>query len=139
MRIGELADVTGVPAPTIRFYERSGLLPPAARRGNGYRDYDDGAATRLDFIRTAQTAGLTLAEIGGVLDLRSEGTPPCAHVQALLTAKLDAVRQRVRELSRLEGELASLLTRSRELDPADCSTEAVCHLLAPTAPVVSLG
>lgn len=58
MRIGDLSTVSGVPAQTIRFYERRGLMAASVRDGNGYRRYDHAAVTRLRFIRSAQKAGL---------------------------------------------------------------------------------
>src|SRR3546814_19762092 len=44
VKIGQLADATGATAKTLRFYEDSGLLPPAKRAANGYRDYPPEAA-----------------------------------------------------------------------------------------------
>jgi DNA-binding transcriptional MerR regulator len=67
--IGTLAGVAGVSPRTIRFYERRGLLHPIDRLGNGYRYYDDATVDRLGFIQSAQTRGLTLAEIGSILAL----------------------------------------------------------------------
>lgn len=98
MRIGELSHVVGVTSQTIRFYEREGLLPPPQRASNGYRDYNESSTNRLLFIRSAQSAGLTLAEIATVIDLREEGQEPCAHVVDLLGAKLESVRARQAEL-----------------------------------------
>lgn len=131
MRIGELADAVGLPPRTVRFYERRGLLPEPSRAPNGYRLYEAAAVGRLRFIRTAQAAGLTLAEIGSVLGIRDEGTAPCSHVSALLDAKLDEVRQRQRQLAALEEELGQLIERSDRLDPADCREGDICHILAP--------
>lgn len=130
MRIGEAAEAAGVPAQTIRFYEREGLLPPPRRGPNGYRDYDDSTLNRLRFIRSAQAAGLTLVEIASILDLRGEGAVPCAHVQTLLSTKLHDVQARQRELAVLEAELEELISRSHELDPADCTDEQICHIIA---------
>ncbi len=130
MRIGEVADAAGVAAQTIRYYERRGLLPPPRRDPNGYRVYDPSTLTRLQFIRSGQGAGLTLVEIGTILELRGEGASPCAHVGVLLRAKLDDVRTRQRELATLAAELEGLITRSHRLDPDDCTDEAICHLIA---------
>lgn len=80
MRIGDLSEVAGVPAQTIRFYERRGLLPEPVRTPNGYRAYDDSVLARLAFIRSGQAAGLTLLELRGILDQRRECAVPCAHV-----------------------------------------------------------
>lgn len=129
MLIGELAGAAGVPPETVRFYERRRLLPEPQRASNGYRLYSNAALHRLRFIRTAQTAGLTLAEIRSIIDIRDEGTTPCSHVGALLETKLAEVQQRQRDLAALELELEQLLRRSRSLDPADCGADDVCHIL----------
>jgi len=129
MLIGELADTAGLPSQTIRFYERSGLLPEPVRRANGYRIYDESTLTRLNFIRTAKAAGLTLAEIGSIIDLRDDGNVPCTHVARLLDTKLADVRNRIRSLAVLEAELEDVIERSHRLDPADCTDADVCHIL----------
>jgi len=129
--IGELAAAVGLPTQTIRFYERRGLLPAPPRATNGYRSYDDVTVRRVRFIRAAQAAGFTLAEVGGIMALRDDGHVPCAHVTALLHDKLDTVRARRRELADLDAELRGLVERSVVLDPADCAAGDVCHILAP--------
>ena len=130
MRIGEVAVAADVPTQTIRFYERRGLLPQPERAPNGYRDYDDSVLARLAFIRSGQAAGLTLVELGSVLDQRRDGAVPCAHVQSLLLAKLDDVRARQRELATMAKELEGLIARSERLDPADCIDAETCHIIA---------
>ena len=129
MKIGELAATCALPTQTIRYYERRGLLPPAARAANGYRSYDDTAVDRIRFIQRAQAAGLTLAEIAGVIQVRADGTAPCHHVDELLTDKLADVDSRIDELRRLRGELTALLDRSAQLDPSDCRADEICHIL----------
>lgn len=130
MLIGELADVAGLPTQTIRFYERKGLLPDPQREPNGYRTYDESTLARLSFIRAAQAAGLTLAEIGSIVELRDDGHVPCAHVAAVVDNRLAAVRARIRDLTALEAELEVLIERSHRLDPADCADVEVCHILS---------
>lgn len=129
MRIGEVADALGVSTQTIRFYERKGLLPQPRRGPNGYREYDASTLTWLEFIRSGQAAGLTLVEIATILELRREGATPCARVHDLLAAKLLDVQKRRHELAALEAELKSLIARSHRLDPADCTDEAICHII----------
>ncbi len=132
MLIGEVADALGIPTRTIRFYERTGLLPDPERAANGYRTYDDSTVARLRFVRSAQTAGLTLAEIASVIHVRDDGTPPCAHVTSLLETKLAAVRQQRRQLATLESELSQLLRHGNQLDPADCTAGEICHIFSPS-------
>ncbi len=130
MHIGELAFAAGLPAQTIRFYERKGLLPAPGRGTNGYRVYDASILPRLQFIRSGQGAGLTLAEIATILELRAKGATPCAHVAELLSAKLRDVQTRQRELAALEADLAGMISSSRHLDPADCTDAQICHIIA---------
>jgi MerR family mercuric resistance operon transcriptional regulator len=129
MRIGELGSACDLPTRTIRFYERRGLLPEPQRSANGYRTYDEASVSRLRFIRAAQAAGLTLAEIQGVTELRDEGSTPCEHVHGLLETKLLEIRDRIIQLQGLAGELQTLIARSNSLDPAECTKDSVCHIL----------
>ena len=129
MLIGKPADTVGLPSQTIRFYERRGLLPEPVRGANGYRIYDESTRTRLNFIHTAQVAGLTLAEIGSIIDLRVDGNVPCTHVASLIDSKLADVRTCIRSLSVLEAELEEVIERSHRLDPADCTDADICHSL----------
>lgn len=130
MLIGELADAVGLPSQTIRFYERKGLLPSPDRSDNGYRTYEQTAVARLRFIRAGQAAGLTLAQIRSIVQLRDHGNNPCAHVARLLDDKLLEVHARIRELAALETELEQLRERGHRLDPADCTDADICHILA---------
>lgn len=130
MRIGELANAVGLPSQTIRFYERKGLLPAPERGANGYRTYDESTLARLRFVQTAQAAGLTLAEIGTIIDLRDDGNVPCAHVATLIHSKLADVRARLRDLAALEAELEGVIERSHRLDPDDCTDADICHILS---------
>lgn len=129
MRIGDLAAAAQIPPDTVRYYERRGLLTPPGRTANGYRSYDDVALSQLRFIRSAQAAGLTLAEIRSVIELRNDGTTPCRHVERLLADKLAEVRERRDQLAVLEAELTRLVQHSGTLDPADCRPDDICHLL----------
>ena len=130
MLIGELANAAGLPSQTIRFYERKGLLPAPERGVNGYRTYDESTLARLRFVRSARAAGLTLAEIGSIIDLRDNGHVPCAHATTLIHSKLADVSARIRNLSALRTELDALIERSRRLDPEDCADVGVCHILS---------
>lgn len=129
MRIGDLAVAAKIATETVRYYEKRGVLAAPPRSANGYRTYDETALNQLRFIRTAQAAGLTLAEIRSVIELRNNGTIPCSHVGALLTGKLVEVHERQRQLAALEQELTQLVQRSAALNPADCRPDEICHIL----------
>lgn len=140
MRIGELASASGHLTRTIRFYESRGLLPEPTRSTNGYRVYTEADSDRLEFIRNAQSAGLTLTEIASIIDLRDDGTAPCSHVNELLDAKLADVQERLDQLTELRSELQELVRRGRTLDPEECTANDICHILRSTSsPIVGNG
>lgn len=108
MRIGELATQTGVNPKTIRYYEHIALLPDPGRTGGGYRDYDDNAADRITFIKTAQRLGMRLDEIREILSLRDRGQQPCQLVRRTLRNQVTEIDERIRELQQLRDELITL-------------------------------
>src|ERR671912_2712429 len=105
MRIGQLAAQTGFSVRTIRFYEQSGLLPAPSRTPAGYRSYDQDAVARLRFVRSAQSLGLSLAEIAEVLRIRDYQGPPCTYVAELIETHIHALDSRIAELTALREEL----------------------------------
>ena len=129
VRIGELAGRTGLTTKTIRFYESAGVLPAPLRRPSGYREYDESAVDRLAFVRAAQAAGLTLAEIRDIIAVRDSSGAPCHHVLALLDAHAADLDRRIAELSALRADVERLRRRAGTLDPAACSPAAVCQLI----------
>lgn len=129
MRIGQLGAAAGLPARTIRFYEQAGLLAEPPRTAAGYRDYPPSAAARLAFIRHAQGAGFTLAEIRGILHVRDRGQAPCGHVTDLISRHLAQVDQRITELTRTRAVLASLQLRAAAANPASCAEPEICSIL----------
>jgi len=128
VRIGAIAERAGVPAKTIRFWEDEGLLPPPGRTPAGYRDYGPAVLDRLGFIRHAQSAGLTLAAIRQVLEIRDGGEPPCVHVTELIGRRLAEVDARLAELTRTRDQLVVLAARAAAQDPADC--RGYCSIIA---------
>jgi MerR family Zn(II)-responsive transcriptional regulator of zntA len=129
MRIGELAEATGTTTKTLRFYEDTGLLPPPERTANGYRDYSKEAISRLDFIRRGRAAGLTLAQIREVINVRDTGTAPCHHVRGLLDARLTQIDEQITHLHAVRATVADLLAGAAHGDPADCPPGRVCHYI----------
>jgi Hg(II)-responsive transcriptional regulator len=109
MRISEVAALAGVPTATVRYYERRGLIAEASRTAAGYRQYGDEAARRLRFIKHAQELGFSLEEIQQLLELSIADPESCARVGATTKEKIQAVRQRLADLQRLERTLQELV------------------------------
>jgi len=127
--IGEIAQASGTTTKTLRFYEDVGLLPPAQRTPAGYRHYEPDVLARLDFIRRGQAAGLTLAQIRQVLQIRDDGQAPCHHVTDLLTTRIEAIDQQIAELQQLRSTVTQLRDDAAGADPATCPPGQVCRYL----------
>jgi len=127
MRIGQLAANADITPATVRYYERIGLLAEPDRTTSGYRDYPTATLDRVRFIRTAQTVGLALDEIGEILDLRDQGQTPCAHVRSLIQKHATELRERISDLQRMAAELQILA----EFDPDGLHAADAdhCHIL----------
>jgi DNA-binding transcriptional MerR regulator len=129
--IGELARATGVTAKTLRYYEGEGLLHEPDRTPGGYRDYPAAVVARVEFIRHAQAAGLTLRQIRAVLTIRDGGQAPCVHVAELVTDRLADVERRLRQLRQTRAQLQQLQHRLEGLDPARCQPDRICSAIQP--------
>lgn len=127
-RISQLAERSGVPATTLRFYEDAGLLP-ARRASSGYRIYGEDAVERLAFISSAKLLGLALEEIRELLHVREEGV--CASVRermaALVAARIAEAEGRIAELSAFCAHLAGVRAELSGPAPAGgCSPDCGC-------------
>ncbi|QNN55955.1 Cd(II)/Pb(II)-responsive transcriptional regulator [Diaphorobacter ruginosibacter] len=110
-RIGDAARLSGIPAASIRYYEKEGLLPEQARGGNLYRLYSDEEIHRLRFVRLCRAMDMSLGEVRTLLALDA-GSESDAHAAcATLDEHLVHVRTRLAELQTLEHELLSLRGR----------------------------
>lgn len=107
MRISDLARSGGVGVETVRFYQRKGLLAAPGPGATGGRHYGPEDARRLRFVRRAQAAGFTLAQIGELIDLDRSDDRPRARVMARERIDaLDTVIARLEEARRSLGKLA---------------------------------
>ncbi len=128
MRIGELAEEVGVTTEAIRYYEKLGLIAAPERTPSGYRDHKQPALERLRFVRTAQTVGFTLGEIGEVLELRDNGETPCDHVRHLIAQHAEDLQQRITDLQEMQADLHHLAAVAATARRPDTSATH-CHIL----------
>ncbi len=127
--IGQLADSAGIKPDSVRFYERSGLLPKAARSASGYRLYGESAVTQLRFIKKAQSLGFSLDEVKRILNLHGQGSTICRSVLAMAEATLEETESKLRELEQFRDRLAANVKCWKKLPArAKCGT-AFCALI----------
>ena len=109
--IGAIATHSGVPIKTIRYYEEVGLLLRPPRTPSRYRLYPPETVDRLQFIRKAQSLGLSLRDIKDVLDLADRGRCPCGHVQHVLRQRLAELKAKIQDLRLLERRIQHAVRR----------------------------
>ena len=108
---GALAREAGVNIETIRYYEKIGLMPEPFRAANGYRAYGETGLKRLSFIRRCRELGFSLDEVRGLLGLVDGGDYTCAEVRDLSIVRLGDVRQKIRDLRKMERTLKEMVSQ----------------------------
>lgn len=124
MKIGELAQRTGLAASRIRFYESIGLLKLVQRQANGYRSYPEEAVLVLNLITTAQQAGFSLDELRTLLP---QDLAQWEHGKLLdtLQAKVKDIEALQQRLARSKAHLLALIDEiESKPDDMDCATNA---------------
>ncbi|WP_417531480.1 MerR family transcriptional regulator [Marinobacter lipolyticus] len=124
MKIGELAERTGLAPSRIRFYERIGLLKTVRRKANGYRSYPPEAVTMLKLITTAQQAGFSLDELTSLL--------PADLADWDHGSLLTTLHQKIRDIDEIQERLAQSKAQLLEVlaeveakpEDMDCATNA---------------
>lgn len=134
MRIGELAEQTGMTRDAIRFYERIGLI--RSERGpegrHGYRRYDASTVRRLGLIKQAKALGFSLGEIQELLDAWANHSFRPEQKRAILVDKIGVVDRKIRELQALSSELKLALAGIR--DACESTGSIVVNDITATAP-----
>ncbi len=120
LSIGELAGATGVKIPTIRYYEKIGLLRTPPRSDGRQRRYDAEALRQLEFVRHARGLGFDVEDIRELLALSAQPQQPCDNADKIATRHLAAVEQRIRQLTALKRELKQMLDDCRGGCVAEC-------------------
>jgi MerR family gold-responsive transcriptional activator of gol and ges genes len=108
MNIGAAARASGVSAKMIRYYEETGLIPPAGRTASGYRVYAAQDVHRLRFIRRARDLGFPVERIALLLDLWRDGSRQSADVKRLALAQVEELRRKIAALEDMAGTLEEL-------------------------------
>ena len=119
MNIGRAAELTSLPAKTIRFYEEIELIKPQ-RASNGYRDYSDDDIHRLKFLQRARSLGFSIDECRALFSLYEDEDRASADVKAIALTKIEAVDAKIRELQSLRDTLSHLAETCNGDNRPDC-------------------
>src|SRR6202044_3438445 len=111
---------SGVTAKMIRHYEAIGLLRPAQRRGNAYRDYGERDIHELRFIRRTRRLGFSIAEIEALLALWRDRARPSREVKRIAEAHIGDLEARVADMQAMAKTLRTLVAACHGDDRPDC-------------------
>jgi Cu(I)-responsive transcriptional regulator len=120
VKIGQASAASGISERMIRYYEKTGLMPAAARKDSGYRDYDERDVHTLKFIGRARDLGFSVEEIRKLLELWHDRTRASADVKALALARAAELKRKERELHEMRRSLEHLAQRCHGDDRPDC-------------------
>lgn len=109
MKIGEVAERSGVSVDAVRFYERRGVLPEPPRTASGYRIYTSATVERLRFAKSLQQLGFTLEEVIDALHATDSGKATCASERWRLEAVLERIEAKIAELKDARRRVKSVL------------------------------
>ena len=114
LRIGQVAEATGLSVKTVRFYCDQGLIGTVARSAGGYRLFDPAVVGELGLIRALRAMDVPVPQIRRILDVRRSGHCNCGALKSSIQGRLRSIDQRLTELAAMKAELSQLLSSWEE-------------------------
>jgi MerR family copper efflux transcriptional regulator len=109
LKIGEVAQRSGLTVKTIRFYCDEGLIQPSSRSDGGYRLFDEAVFAELTLIRTLRTMEIPLQDVRQILEARRSGVCTCSELKERIRSKAEEIREKIVAMQNLQSELFALL------------------------------
>ena len=109
LRIGQVAEASGLSVKTVRFYCDEGLIGAVSRTQGGYRLFHPVVLDELALIRSLRAMDVPLPELKRILDVRRSGFCNCSDLKASIQARIESINARMGELDYMRSELSSLL------------------------------
>lgn len=119
MNIGQVAEQTGLPAKTIRYYEDIGLVTPL-REANGYRVFAESDAHKLAFLGRARALGFSIEGCRNLLALWEDRSRASADVRSIAKEHLAEIEQKITALAAMRDTLAELVRECAGDNRPDC-------------------
>lgn len=114
LRIGQVAQATGLSVKTVRFYSDEGLIHASSRSQGGYRLFDPTVVAELSLIRALRAMDVPLPELKRILDVRRSGHCNCSALKSSIQTRIQSIDERLTELVSMKAELAQLLSSWQE-------------------------
>ncbi|APX10499.1 Cu(I)-responsive transcriptional regulator [Tateyamaria omphalii] len=119
MNISQAAEVTHLPAKTIRYYEDIGLISPD-RGANGYRSFSDTHIHQLTFLARARALGFSVEDCRSLLALWEDRARASADVRKIAQEHLQAIETKIADLTAMRDTLSHLVQTCAGDDRPDC-------------------
>ncbi|MCI5040599.1 MAG: Cu(I)-responsive transcriptional regulator [Donghicola eburneus] len=119
MNIGEVAERSGIPPKTIRYYEDIGLVRPQ-RSSNGYRAFREADLHKLAFLGRARALGFSIEDCRNLLSLYEDETRESAQVKTIAEEQLSAIDDKIAQLQEMRETLSHLVEACHGDHRPDC-------------------
>jgi MerR family mercuric resistance operon transcriptional regulator len=130
--ISKLAKAASVNIETIRYFEKIGIMPEPPRNSSGYRIYSTPHLERLSFVRRSRELGFSQPEVRKLLNLVDEHNYTCAEVRDMTARHLLSVRDKIKDMRKLEKALANMVSECAGGDIPDCPIVDILSALPDT-------
>lgn len=120
LTIGKLSALTGVNIETIRYYERTKVVPAPPRAANGRRVYRAADVRTLAFLRRARELGFSLNDVRALLRLGGPEKASCREVRRIAAHHRDDIRAKIGDLRKLERLLTKTIAQCTGTTAPDC-------------------
>ena len=121
MNISQAARLSGLTSKTIRYYEEIGLIAPAQRGENGYRQYEARAVEELKFLSRSREVGFDIEECRQLLDLHRDSSRQSRHARALVLEKSAQLQERIESLQAMQKVLQDMASRCHGDEGPECA------------------
>lgn len=118
--IGEMSTRTGVNIETVRYYEKIGMMPKPKRTEGGNRLYNTEQLQRLFFIKRCREIGFSQSEIKALLSMVDRDDVTCAEVHSITTDHAADIRQKIKDLRKIEKVLTQMAKECGQGDIPEC-------------------
>jgi len=115
-----MSRLTGVNIETIRYFEKIDMMPAPERSEGGNRQYSNEHLQRLFFINRCRQIGFNQREIKALLSMVDNKGVTCSEVHAITTEHIGDIRQKIRDLRKLERVLTQMANECSRGDIPDC-------------------
>ena len=109
LRIGQVAEASGLSVKTVRFYCDEGLIATVSRTQGGYRLFHPAVLDELALIRSMRAMDVPLPELKRILDVRRSGFCNCSALKMSIQDRIESINARMVELDLMRNELSGLL------------------------------